>query len=143
MPNGKVVVKEVLVNSEGKNHLKKPKVKIEDNKLSVDCEARAQELFAKWKSEQKTEVHETVRNIYHEVEKSLTWWQLFQIWCGRLLLIVIMLFLIIKYLVKSINLFNSWKTTFLRQTQNWTAIMKLRTVFLFIRIMQQNTRPNP
>ncbi|MCH4832834.1 hypothetical protein E5F92_009165 [Flavobacterium columnare] len=98
--NGKVVVKEVLVNSEGKNHLKKPKVKIEDNKLSVDCEARAQELFAKWKSEQKTEVHETVRNIYHEVEKSLTWWQLFQIWCGRLLLIVIMLFLIIKYLVK-------------------------------------------
>lgn len=89
--NGKVVVKEVLSNTEGKNHLKKPKVKIDNNKLSVDCEAKAQELFAQWKSQQKETVIETVKYIHVEVEKPLTFWQKVQIWSGRIFLFLLFL----------------------------------------------------
>ncbi|WP_281322158.1 hypothetical protein [Flavobacterium aestivum] len=92
--NGKVVIKEVYTNTEGKTHLKKPKVKIDNNKLSVDCEARAQELFAQWKSQQKETVIEIVKHIPVEVVKSLTFWQKVQIWSGRVFLFLLFFLLV-------------------------------------------------
>lgn len=92
--NGKVVIKEVYANIEGKTHLKKPKVKIDNNKLSVDCEARAQELFAQWKSQEKETVTETIKYIHVKVVEPLTFWQKVQIWSGRIFLFLLFLLLV-------------------------------------------------
>ncbi len=48
--DGKVLIKETIKEVPGKTVLAKPKVALKDNVLQVDCEARAQELFAEWKS---------------------------------------------------------------------------------------------
>lgn len=87
--NGKVVIKNVSESLPGRN-LKSPRVRLTDNnKIQVDCEAKAQELFAKWKSTHEKET------IYKEVKfpikvNEITGWQGFQIWCGRLLLLGIL-----------------------------------------------------
>jgi hypothetical protein len=47
--NGKVVIKQIVQGEPGRT-LKSPKVRIADNLLKVDCEARAQELLAHYKS---------------------------------------------------------------------------------------------
>jgi hypothetical protein len=103
--NGKVVVKEVTQTEPGRN-LKSPKVRVENNKLSVDCEVRAQELLAHYIS-----THETVNTAKTlppiEVNK-LTFLQELQIWCGRLFLLCV-LFFGIKLILKSYNPFNYGK----------------------------------
>jgi len=66
----------------GKN-LNAPKVNLDDNgRLSVECEARAQELFAQWKSTHKATVIETEVPIY--IEKPLTQWQVLYIKLGKI-----------------------------------------------------------
>jgi hypothetical protein len=87
--NGKVVVKNVLSNTEGKNHLKKPKVKIDNNQITVDCEAKAQKLFAQWKSQQKETV--ITKTIPVEIEKPLTLWQRVQMWAGDIFLLLLLI----------------------------------------------------
>jgi len=98
--NGKVVVKEVTKASPGK-HLSAPKVKIVDNKLDVDCEARAQELFASWKSK------ETLKDAVIEkpvfIENELTFLEELQIWTGRILFCLLILIFIFWIVKKQIN----------------------------------------
>lgn len=92
--NGKVVIKNVSESLPGRN-LKSPRVRLTDNnKIQVDCEAKAQELFAKWKSTHEKEV------IYKETKfpfkvNELTGWQNFQIWCGRVFLLLLLLLAIV------------------------------------------------
>jgi hypothetical protein len=100
--DGKIVVKEVIKAEPGRK-LKSPTVRIDNNKLSVDCEARAEELFAFWKS---TQVQETVFKIKEVpiITNILTFWQQFQIKGFRVLLITTLLtiiWLIIKQKLKS------------------------------------------
>jgi len=71
--DGKVVVKNVTQSEPGRN-LKSPKVRIENNKLEVDCEARAQELFAQWKSTHETELVFDTKQVPFTTNH-LTWWQ--------------------------------------------------------------------
>ncbi|BFM42679.1 hypothetical protein CFS9_13200 [Flavobacterium sp. CFS9] len=75
--NGKVVVKDVLRAEPGRN-LKSPKVRIADNFLKVDCEVRAQELFAQWKSTYITQNKQEIKEVPVEVPvvtNELTSWQ--------------------------------------------------------------------
>lgn len=87
--NGKAVIKNISQSEPGRN-LKSPKVRIENNVLQVDCEARANELLARYKS---TEVanasQKTITNTI-EVNK-LTFWQQLQIKVFRLLMIIVLL----------------------------------------------------
>ena len=85
--NGKVVIKEIYTNTSGKTHLKKAKVKIDNNKLSVDCEAKAQELFARWKSQHKV----TTKYVSVKSVVPLTFFQKVQIWFGRIFLFILLL----------------------------------------------------
>lgn len=81
--------------------LETPKVTITDNKLEVDCQAKAQELFAKWKSKHTSDIIETQVPVY--VPRELTWWQKTQIWWGRIFAILILLSLVpklIKHFIK-------------------------------------------
>lgn len=85
--NGKVVVANVAQAEPGRS-LKSPRVRIENNHLSVDCEARAQELLAHWKSKQVKEVQ--VKNITTtKWINQLTFWQKVQIWLGRIFLVLV------------------------------------------------------
>ncbi len=94
--NGKVKIKEVTQSEAGRN-LKSPKVRIEDNQLKVDCEARAQELLAQYKNTLSTTTTEIVITKTIEVNK-LTFWQKAQIWAGRIFLVLLLLVLVSWYL---------------------------------------------
>lgn len=85
--NGKVILKNVTQAEPGRT-LKSPRVRLENNKLSVDCELKEQELYAFWKSQQVKEVEiKTVRTT--EFTNVLTFWQKVQIWLGRIFLLVL------------------------------------------------------
>lgn len=85
--NGKVVIKQV-VSAESGRSLKSPKVRVENNQLLVDCEARAQELLAHY-LDTKEIVVQTIRIPYKVNE--LTFWQTQQIYLFRIMAIVLVL----------------------------------------------------
>lgn len=92
--NGKVKIKDVVNATPGRN-LKPPKVSIKDNILHVDCEAKAQELFAQWKSKFVSEYKAEVIPIK---VNELTFWQEFQIKGFRLFLLVALGFITYKFI---------------------------------------------
>lgn len=95
--NGKVVLKNVIQAEPGRT-LKSPKVRLDNNKLNVDCELKEQELYAFWKSKQVKEAEVKTIRITKFINY-LTFWQKVQIWLGRLLLLVL-IFLIVRFLYK-------------------------------------------
>jgi hypothetical protein len=100
--NGKVIFKNVTQAEPGRT-LKSPKVRLENNKLTVDCELKEQELYAFWKSQQIKEVEvKTLKTT--EFINRLTFLQKIQIWLGRILLLVL-LYYCIKLTLKFNNPF--------------------------------------
>lgn len=96
--NGKVVLKNVIQAEPGRT-LKSPRVRLDNNKLSVDCDLKEQELYAFWKSKQVKDVQEKTITITKFVNY-LTFWQKVQIWLGRIFLLVL-----VYYAVKPIARF--------------------------------------
>lgn len=92
--NGKVIIKTKSEKPSKNGKLEPPVVNVTDNKLTVDCNLKEQELYAKWKSQQIKEIVE----VPVPVEKKLSNWQSFQIWCGRLFLLLFALFCLGVYL---------------------------------------------
>ncbi|WP_406845530.1 hypothetical protein [Flavobacterium soyae] len=95
--NGKVVLKNVIQAEPGRT-LKIPRVRLDNNKLSVDCDLKEQELYAFWKSKQVKDVQEKTITITKFVNY-LTFWQKVQIWLGRILLIALV-FLLLRFVYK-------------------------------------------
>lgn len=90
--NGKVMVKEVLQSSPGRS-LESPRVNIKNNRISVDCELKKQELYAYWKSKQVKEVeYKTIHDTKYV--NRLTFWQELQIWLGRIFLVILAVYVI-------------------------------------------------
>lgn len=86
--NGKVVIKQIVQGEPGRI-LNSPKVRIADNLLKVDCEARAQELLAHYKdTHEATTITKTLPPI--EVNK-LTNWQKAQINIFRIYAVITVL----------------------------------------------------
>ncbi|WP_143394578.1 hypothetical protein [Flavobacterium branchiophilum] len=96
--DGKVVISPLTPKWGTKKgiYLKPPKVNLKDNILTVDCEAEAQKMYAKWKDTYILENRQSNTSKPVLVERQLTWWQKFQIWCGRLFLVLLMLLIGIK-----------------------------------------------
>lgn len=91
--DGKVVISPTQKPVEKKGeYVKPPKVTIKDNILNVDCVAEAQKLFAQWKDVYTLENFQTTVLKTVEVEKKLTWWQNFQMMCGRLFLVILLFY---------------------------------------------------
>jgi hypothetical protein len=90
--NGKVVVKNVTQAEPGRT-LKSPKVRLDNNKLNVDCELKEQELYARWKSQQVKETEVKTINTTKFVNY-LTFWQKVQIWLGRIFLLVLVYYFV-------------------------------------------------
>lgn len=83
--NGKVVLKNVTQAEPGRT-LNSPKVRLDNNQLQIDCEARAQELFAQWKN---TFESNYVKKIPPPIEiYKLNWWQETQIKILRVIAIL-------------------------------------------------------
>lgn len=75
------------------NFLNVPRLVLQDSVLTVDCEARAQELFAQWK-----ETHSTEKTEIPVYINELTFWQEVQINLGRA-------FLLLAVLITAVQLF--------------------------------------
>lgn len=82
------------ISKKGGKHLKAPTVRIKGNILTVNCEAEAQELFARWKEKHTEQLTRKTEKIYVPVDKPPTHWQMFQIWCGRIFMGLLLLALI-------------------------------------------------
>jgi len=87
--NGKVVVKNIVQSEPGRT-LNSPKVRLSDNVLKVDCESRAQELFAQWKDTYI--LQDTVEQLPPIITNELTYWQKTQIIGFRIYLGLTLLF---------------------------------------------------
>lgn len=96
--NGKVVIKSKVEKQSKNGKLEPPTVKIEDNKIFVDCNLKEQQLYAKWKSQNRNEYLEVLKKIPIVIENNLNGWQMFQIWCGRIFLLIIIGFISFKIL---------------------------------------------
>lgn len=96
--DGKVVVKNVSQSEPGRT-LKSPKVRLENNILQVDCEAKAQELFAKWKSTYKSKTSVITKEV-PVITNVLTWWQQTQIKLFRFFAIIALLLTIWLFIKK-------------------------------------------
>lgn len=96
--DGKVVVKNVYQSEPGRT-LKSPKVRLENNILQVDCEAKAQELFAKWKSTYKSKTSVITKEV-PVITNVLTWWQQTQIKLFRFFAIIALLLTIWLFIKK-------------------------------------------
>jgi len=83
--NGKVVLKNVIQAEPGRR-LNSPKVRLDNNRLKIDCEARAQELFAQWKTTYESNYTQEIPPPI-EINK-LTWWQETQIKILRIIAIL-------------------------------------------------------
>lgn len=99
---GKVVVKEVTKSEPGRN-LKSPKVRIDNNKLQVDCEAQAYEKYLTWVSKY-VEEHKDKTIQVPIVTNELTWWQQTQIKLFRILAIIVLLFIVWQILKKNLRI---------------------------------------
>lgn len=76
-------------------YLNVPKLVLNDNILTVDCEARAQELFAQWK-----ETHSTEKTEVPVYINELTFWQEVQINLGRVFLLLALLITAVQLIKK-------------------------------------------
>ena len=95
--NGKVVIKGNSQKAKG-NYLKPPKVTVQDNIITVDCEAEAQKLFYQWRDVYRENMKSVLKKLPYPVEKPLTWWQKTQIILGRIFLALIIVFTIVGVL---------------------------------------------
>ena len=86
--NGKVALKNVIQAESGRT-LNSPKVRLDNNQLKIDCEARAQKLLAHYKNTYHTDNTQLVitKTITIEVNK-LTWWQETQLKIVRIIAII-------------------------------------------------------
>ena len=97
--NGKVVIKNIVQSEPGRT-LKSPKVRLSDNVLKVDCEQRAQELFAQWKDTYISQ--DTVTQLPPIITNELTYWQKtqiigFRIYIGLTLLLAVWVYIKSKF----------------------------------------------
>lgn len=94
--NGKPVIREPqkpkdkdTAQSKKGKHLAVPDVKIEDNILKVNCYQEAQKLFITWKEQYIKEFEkETKIPPPVTVEKDFSWWELTQLWIGKIVLFI-------------------------------------------------------
>ncbi|MCD0470479.1 hypothetical protein [Flavobacterium sp. JAS] len=95
--NGKVVFRNVTQAEPGRS-LKSPKVRLDNNKLLVDCELKKQELYAYWRSKQVKDIQVKTINTTKFINY-LSFWQKVQIWLGRII-VLILLYYVVRFALK-------------------------------------------
>lgn len=75
-------------------YLNVPKVNLQNGLLTVNCEAKAQELFKQWREKYISEKSKESTTVY--VEKPLKWYQLILMWVGGICLILCAIGIVLK-----------------------------------------------
>lgn len=88
---GTISIKQVNETKPGRK-LEAPKVTIKNNQLIVDCVAEAEKLFASWKE---TFIKSYKENQVPIITNELTWLQKTQIYIGRTLLAILVIWLLL------------------------------------------------
>lgn len=96
--DGKVVVKNVMLAEPGRK-LKSPRVRMDNNVLNIDCTAKAEELFANWKSKEIKEI-QFVNTTITKYINVLSFWQQLQI-KGFYFLVLVLIMLCLWQFIKS------------------------------------------
>ena len=81
-----------------KSNVVQPVVKVRDHFIKVDCVVDSLKVYLKWKERYTSEV----KTVTVEVNK-ITWWQMTQIWMGRILMVLIasgIIYVILKLVKK-------------------------------------------
>nr|WP_286428689.1 hypothetical protein [Myroides marinus] len=86
-----IVVKDANIKRSKNKVLQPPKVQLVNNKLMVDCEVEAQQMFLEWKEKFIKEQRVIETKIPIAVPLELSTWQQTQIWLGRTLLLLMTL----------------------------------------------------
>ncbi|MDM1531291.1 hypothetical protein [Myroides marinus] len=86
-----IVVKDANIKRSKNKVLQLPKVQLVNNKLMVDCEVEAQQMFLEWKEKFIKEQRVIETKIPIAVPLELSTWQQTQIWLGRTLLLLMTL----------------------------------------------------
>lgn len=73
----------------------RPKVVIRDNWLKVDCKVDSASIYLSWKERDTTRITRTNTVVQQRVNY-LTSWQTFQVWCGRILFCLILIYIGVK-----------------------------------------------
>lgn len=102
-----IIVNKPVINANKKagTYLEVPKVTLKKGVLQVDCEAKAQELFLRWKEKHIKEQKGVVKIITLPPElipRPLTWWQKLWIGLGKVLAAGIIIFGLTKVSWKSL-----------------------------------------
>ncbi|MEK6494561.1 hypothetical protein [Myroides odoratimimus] len=87
----KIVVKDANIKRSKNKVLQPPRVQLQNNKLIVDCESKAQRLFFEWKDKFIKEQKVVETRIPVAVPLTLSWWQQTQIWLGRGFMLLVFL----------------------------------------------------
>lgn len=86
-----------LANSKKSNKaLQPPKVKLNGNRLEVECYQKAQELFKTWRETYIKENRTTKQPVY--IEKPFRWYHKALMWTGGISLLLVALGAIIKFI---------------------------------------------
>lgn len=85
-----------LIKPKAGKYLEVPKVNLQNGLLSVNCEAKAQELFKQWREKYINEKSKESTTVY--VEKPLKWFQKLLMWTGVLWLCLIAINIIKKFI---------------------------------------------
>ncbi|TWI22195.1 hypothetical protein [Sphingobacterium siyangense] len=82
----KVVIIDAAARPSKDGTLKNPVVRIENNKLTVDCETRAKELFAEWQEKHRLNTRTvTIQKPPVYIEKPFSWYHRTLMWLGGIL----------------------------------------------------------
>lgn len=85
-----------LLKPKSGKYLEVPKVNLQNGLLTVNCEAKAQELFKQWREKYINENSKETATVY--VEKPLKWFQKLLMWTGVLWLCLIGINIIKKFI---------------------------------------------
>jgi len=72
----------------------KPKIVIKDNYLQADCTIDSAKVYVSWKEKHVTSTTSTSQTVIVK-ENYLTGWQWFQLWTGKILIILILVLLVL------------------------------------------------
>lgn len=100
--NGKPVLREpqpkqdsAAPKSKAGKNLEVPKVNLTGNKLEVNCEQKAQELFLKWKETHTQEKEKITVPVY--IEKEFKWYHQGLMWIGGIAILLIGIGITLKF----------------------------------------------
>ena len=83
----------------------KPIIRFKDKYLYVECKVDSQKVYLHWKQKYSKETNTTTVTPAAIVTNELTQWQVFQMWLGRILLIVVVVYFGYKFIRNKFKIF--------------------------------------